>query len=86
MALDYSLSQPSGLSARNAVAVTPSNDDDLTYTSRAVFVGTGGNLNVDMASGDTVLLTAVPAGAFLPISVNRIRSTSTTASNIVAFW
>jgi hypothetical protein len=86
MALDYSLSQPSGLSARNAVAVTPSNDDDLTYTSRAVFVGGAGNLNVDMAGGDTVLLTGLLAGSFLPISVNRIRSTSTTATNIIAFW
>lgn len=85
-ALDYSLSQPAGLSARNAAVVTPSDSTDLTYTTRAVFVGTGGDLNVDMASGQTVLFSGVPDGAFLPISVNRIRSTSTTASGIVAVW
>lgn len=86
MATDYSLSQPIGASARNAAVVTPSNDTDLANTTRAVFVGGAGNLNVDMAGGQTVVITGVPAGAFLPISVNRIRSTSTTATNIVAFW
>lgn len=86
MAFDQSTSQPAGLSARNAALVTPNNDTDLTAMTRAVFVGTGGNLAVVMAGGQTVVLPTIPSGAFLPICVSRIRSTSTTATNIVAFW
>lgn len=86
MAIDTSGAQPIGLSARNAAVVTASDSTDLDYTTRAVYVGTGGNLNVDMAGGQTVVIPGVPDGAFLPISVNRVRSTSTTASGIVAFW
>lgn len=86
MAFDQSLSQPIGASARNAALVTPNNDADLTAMTRAVFVGTGGDLEVVMAGGQTVVLPSIPAGAFLPISVSRIRAAGTTATGIVAFW
>jgi hypothetical protein len=86
-ALDNSQSQPAGLSARNAAVVTPNNDTDLAQVTRGVFVGGAGNLNVNMAgTGTEVTFTGVPAGAFLPISVARIRATSTTATNIMAVW
>jgi hypothetical protein len=86
-AKDYSKGSAAGLSARFAGAVTPSDGTDLSYVTRAVFVGTGGNLEVNMAGNDTtVVLTGVPDGAFLPISVSRILDGNTTASNIVAFW
>lgn len=86
MAFDQSLSQPAGLSARNAALVTPNDSTDLTAMTRAVYVGTGGNLAVVMAGGQTVTLPSIPNGALLPICVSRIRATSTTASGIVAFW
>ena len=86
-AIDNSGNQPGGLSARNAAVVSPNNDTDLAQVTRAVFVGGGGNLSVNMAdTGTSVTITGVPAGAFLPICVSRIRATSTTATNIVAFW
>jgi hypothetical protein len=86
-AADNSTNQPAGLSARNAAVVTPNDSTDLAEVTRGVFVGVGGNLNVNMAgTGTSITITAVPSGAFLPISVARIRSTSTTASSIVAFW
>jgi hypothetical protein len=85
-AVDFSQSQPLGLSARNGAVVTPNNDEDLSFVTRAVYVGTGGNLNVDLAGGQTIVIPSVPAGAFLPICVKRIRAASTTATGIVAFW
>jgi hypothetical protein len=86
-ALDNSQNQPAGLSARNAAVVTPNDSTDLGNVTRGVFVGGAGNLNVNMAGvGTEVTFTGVPAGAFLPICVSRIRSTSTTCTNIVAFW
>jgi hypothetical protein len=72
--------------ASNAAAVTPNDSTDLTYTSRALFVGGAGNLAVVMAGGQTVTFTGVTAGALLPIRASRVMSTNTTATSIVAVW
>ena len=70
-----------------ALAVTPSDGSDLSGEPfYAVYVGTGGNLKVDMADGGSaVTLSNVASGQLLPIMVERIYSTGTTASNIIAF-
>ena len=72
--------------ACNAVLVSPSDSTDLTYVTRAVYVGTSGNMKVTMQDSGTVLFTGVPAGTTLPIRVTRIWSTTTTASTILALW
>ena len=70
-----------------ALAVTPSDGSDLSGEPYyAVYVGTGGDLKVDMADGGSaVTLSNVASGQLLPIMVERIYSTDTTASNIIAF-
>lgn len=73
-------------SSTHAVAVTPSDSADLASVTKGVWVGGVGNLKVTMFGGEDVVITAVPAGTYLPIAVKRIWSTSTTASNIVALW
>lgn len=73
-------------SAGNAAAVTPSDSADLTYDTRALYVGGAGDISIITENGQTVTLVGVPAGSFLPISVSRVRATGTTATNIVAFW
>lgn len=70
--------------ASSAVAVTP-NDSTVISVTRSLYVGTTGNLNVRMANGETVVFVAVPVGVF-PIQVDRVLSTSTTASNILALY
>lgn len=72
--------------AGGAVAVTPDNSNDLAIPARALYVGTGGNINLDTAQGDTVVFTSVPSGSILPVRAKRVRATSTTASNIVALY
>lgn len=80
-------SSPSAVPANGAVAIVPADGADLTISpSRALFVGTAGNVNVDTAQGDTVLFKNVPAGSILPVSVRRVRSTNTTAADIVALY
>lgn len=69
--------------ATNAVLITPSDSVDLVNVSRAVYVGTGGNMKVTMADSGTVLFTGVPSGTTLPIRVSRIHATTTTASTIL---
>ena len=80
----------SELPASNAVAVTPNDSTDLLFVTRGLFVGGGGNIVVIMGDqavdATTVTFTGVPAGTILPIAVRRVRSTSTTATNIVALW
>lgn len=72
--------------ARGGQAVTVS--DSTTYApSRAVWVGGAGNLAVVFNDQNSaVTLTGVAAGTLLPISVTKIMSTNTTATNITILW
>ena len=72
------------VAAHGAVAVTPT-DLFIIPTTRSLYIGTGGNLAVRMADGQSVTFTNVPAGIF-PIQVDIVSLTGTTASNIVALY
>lgn len=72
--------------AQNAAAVTPSDSVDLTYTSRALYVGAAGDVKVTMNESGTVTFVDVVAGTLLPIRVDRVFATGTTATDIVALW
>ncbi len=71
--------------ARKAVVVTPHNTNELTNTTRALYIGGAGNVEVILA-GDTssVIFYSVPAGTFLPLRVKQVRAAGTTATNILA--
>lgn len=70
-----------------AAAVTPHDTTLLAFETVGIYIGGAGNLAVTMA-GDTtdtpVVFTALPVGTYLPIAVDRIRATNTTATLIVA--
>lgn len=69
--------------------VTPDDTTRLPMVSRALYVGTGGNLRlqlVDQPEGETVTLENVQAGVFYPLRVAKVLSTGTTAGAIVAVW
>lgn len=72
--------------ARNAASITPDNDTDLSNTTRGVYVGTSGDLKVDMANGDTVTFVDLAAGVVHPLQVKRIYATGTDADNIVGVY
>lgn len=69
--------------ASTGFAIAPSNDTDLPEATRALYVGSGGDLAVTMLSGATVVLTGVAAGSLLPLRVVRVHATGTTAGTIV---
>lgn len=69
-----------------AAAVTPNDSADLTYTTRAVYIGGAGNMVATMDGGGDVTFTGLTVGSVLPVCVSRIKATSTTATNIVALW
>jgi len=77
----FDLESPAG----RAFAVTPDDSADLSIVSRALYVGGTGNISV-ILFGDTtaVLFVGVAKGMILPIRAKRVRSTGTTATDIVA--
>jgi len=70
--------------ATAGVAVTPHDSNALSQTSRAIYVGTAGDVTVTMADGNDVAFANVPAGTMLPIRCTHVKSTGTDASDIVA--
>ena len=70
----------------DAVAVTIS--DTIRFAPSVVYVGTTGNVNVVTSQGTTVLFTAIPAGAVIPVRVIGVLNSSglTTASNMVRIF
>lgn len=71
--------------ANKAQAVTPNDGADLTNVSRALWVGSGGDLSL-IFRGDTAAVTIknVPDGFLVPFRVKRVRATGTTATDIVS--
>lgn len=67
-----------------AAAVTPS-DSAETFGS-ALYIGALGNVSVVTEGGDTVTFSGVPAGTTLVVRFTRVRSTGTTATNLVRLW
>ena len=69
----------------NAATITPSDGTDLAISSRALYVGTAGDVTVTMVGGATLTLKSVPVG-ILPLRVARVHATGTSAGDIVAIW
>jgi len=58
---------------------------DVTLVEALLYVGVSGNIKVDVAgSGTGIVFVAVSAGSILPVKVNKIYTTGTTAQDIVA--
>lgn len=71
--------------ASNGVAVTPG--ASTIPTTRALFVGTGGNLELTFADGGAgVVLKNVASGSIVPVQVTKVTSANTTATDIVALY
>jgi len=69
----------------HALAITPNDGVDLAYVSRAIFLGTGGDLTVLMADGSPASFVNMAPG-WHPIRVGRVMATGTTADHIVGCW
>ena len=61
----------------------PSDSADLNKVTRALYVGTAGDIRVTLLDGDTVTFRTMPVG-WHPLRVSRVWQTGTTASDIVS--
>ena len=75
----------SGLTAPagHAAQIVPNDGADLPVTTRAIYVGTGGDVRVRLISGATVTFTNMQAGLYYPMRVERVLATGTTAGGLV---
>lgn len=64
--------------------------DGKSHQTRAIYVGSGGDISVEMVgrglADPTVVFLAVLTGTILPIEVTRVNVTGTTASSLIALW
>lgn len=74
----------SDVPADDFIAVTPHASTDIAVLTRALYIGTGGDVVAVKANGDTVTFSNVQAGTIIPIRVRRVNASGTTATNIVA--
>lgn len=51
-----------------------------------LFVGVGGTLRVLTAGGQDITFNAILGGTFLPVQVNKVFKTGTSATNLIALW
>lgn len=75
----YSFDAPS----QNAWAITPHDTTDENFVSRAIYVGTGGDVVAVMKSTAVVTFKNVLGGTILPVRVQRVNATGTTATDMV---
>jgi hypothetical protein len=70
--------------ARLAFAIVPNDTLDLDEVTKAVYVGTGGDIVIRAIDSDAdVILRNVVSGSVLAIRTSAIRATGTTASDMV---
>ncbi|MFV0491255.1 MAG: hypothetical protein ACK5M4_05515 [Pseudorhodobacter sp.] len=69
--------------AATAAEISPHNSQPLARSTRAIYVGGGGDLRVTFVDGGTVTLSAVPGGAIYPLRLSHVLATGTTATGLV---
>lgn len=68
-------------------AVTASDSTDLPNgPSKALYVTTAGNVNINLVGGGTAVLTGLAAGQIIEVAAQRVLATSTTATGIFALY
>lgn len=68
----------------HASAVTPS--DSAEVNGVALYVGSLGNVAIVTEGGESVTFSGVPGGTTLVIRFKQVKSTGTTATNLVRLW
>ena len=67
----------------DAFDISPNDAADISEVTRAIYVGSAGDLNVVTKAGTQLLFTGLSGGSVLPIPVSRVLATNTTADNII---
>jgi hypothetical protein len=69
--------------AEDGFAITASDTTVFTVPAEALWVGTGGDVNIVTPRGSIILLKNVADGTVVPVKAKQVKSTSTTASDLI---
>lgn len=70
--------------ARVAIPITPSDSAELPGATKAIYVGTGGDITLRMIdSASDVSFRNIASGTVLALRLVAVRATGTTAGNII---
>ena len=72
--------------ARRKTVITPNDSTDLAEIPRALWIGTGGDLNCILADDAGASVIPSLTAGYHPLRTVRILDTNTTASGIVALY
>lgn len=76
-----------GRTYASGVAITPSDGTKLNRPTDAIYVGGAGDIVMRFADANVdVTFKAVPVGTILPVHAVLVKSTLTTATNLVALY
>jgi hypothetical protein len=67
-------------------AITPSDSANLSIFTTGLYVGTSGDVKVDLVSGDTLTFVAMASGVIHRLQVKKVYSTGTDASNLIGVY
>lgn len=68
--------------ASSGFDITPADGTDLPVLTRAVMIGSAGDLAVTFADGSEVVLPSLAPGVVYALRLARVRATGTTATDI----
>ena len=69
--------------ADGAIAITPSDNNNLSRSVRALYVGVSGDVKITFIDDTEVTFVALAAGVIHPMRAKKVFSTGTTATGIV---
>lgn len=72
--------------ARRGFAITANDEADLAAETRAIYVGSAGDLAAVLVSGDEVSFVGLAGGTLLPVRARRVKSTGTSAGQLVGLY
>lgn len=72
--------------ARGGFAITTSDSADLLAETRAIYIGSAGDLAAVLASGDEVSFVGLGGGTVLPVRARRVKATGTSAGYLVGLY
>ncbi len=75
-----------GVSIERAFAVSPNDTDDLPHNTIAIYVGTDGDVKLDLATEGTVTFKNLMPGYVYYIRASKIYDTGTTATDIIGVY
>ena len=69
-----------------AQEIAPSDQAALSFVTRALYVGGGGDVALRLQGGAEVIFRGLQTGSLIPIRIDKVKSSGTTATGLIGLW